>query len=413
MPGRSLTNHEKNGNYRSLLTAQIGAGLSQWLDVILIFSIPVFLWKGTPQEMAFVASSFALPGLLLGPVIGTWLDRGPIERFLLAGALMRILGGILLFWCASIEWFYPLVILKALGNTVYWGASNVLVNRLFSQPLRERYFPNLSIADQLTKILAPLMVGGLHAVGADGQALFLLPAGIAGMSLLMLAPVLVQPFRAGASSPCQPPRTERSAFGQDLLQGVQAIRLLPASLKCAILAAIGASACLAIYDPHLPTILQSAGHAESAYAILVAATAVGAATGGLIFKGFASAKRLSYAVTMRAGLGLFCGSLLAASLMFWQQQTGIMLLCAAWFIGGLGYELLGISHVLTLQAQCPPDYLGRISTLTRSIQLSCISLFPLLGSTLMGWFAPFSALVLAFVLTLALWWLLVLARRRQ
>lgn len=397
---------ETQRRYRIILTAQIGAGLSQWLDVILIFSVPVLQWQSSPREMALVASSLALPGLLLGPIIGTWLDRSNVARFLLAGALMRIISSILLCWCANMQWFYPLVVLKALGNTVYWGASGLLVNRVFSQPVRERYFSTLSIADQLTRILAPLLIAGAYSLGIDGSAPFLLPAGVAGLSLLTLLPALAGDIRLGKDR--DGPKHDRapSSFMHDLVQGLRMSRALSSSLKRSIMISIGASAALAIYDPHLSAILHATGHPETAYPALLSATAAGAATAGLVFKLTVAGKHARYTRMIRIGVSLFACSVFAGALIFWSGKISVVLLCATWLVGGIGYELLALSCILNLQHQCPPDYLGRISTLVRSAQLSCIALFPLLGSALMAALAPFAPLVLSGTLSLALWHLL-------
>lgn len=370
----AVTGQEETG--RCLLTVQTLASLAQWIDIFLIFTVPSFVWKSSPAEIAFLASCFSLPSLFIGPLMGALLDRVNPHKMMIVGALSRTVLTLMIAFAPGFRVFAGLVVLKGLANLLYWPASAIVINQVISEKRRVRYFSSQSALDQLAKIGTPLVAGFL-ALMMNAQLTFLISA------LLTLVCAMVLPLVGGGSGFSQPMR-RRSVTGllQDLFLGFRSIKTLPQNLLTSIVLSIGLSFGLAIYDPHLAAFLGSKGFDAAVFSIIVSATGAGAVTGAALIR-FVFNEQEPFTL-MRIGIAVFSLSISGATILFnfVPELLGLGALIFLWFFNGLGYEIFIIGNSVNTQNLCPPMLLGRISTSVRSLQMLTVVLGPSVGAWL-------------------------------
>jgi MFS family permease len=381
---------------RRLLIIQTLAGLAQWIDIFLIFTVPSFLWKSSPTEIALLASCFGLPSLFFGPFIGAMLDRTDPRKTMMIGALARTGLTLLIAFASWLPVFAVLVLLKGIANLLYWPSSSIVTNRVVREPDRVKYFSSLSVLEQITKIGTPLLAGALTLV-IDSQLTFLLSA----VATLVCACMLP---RLHAAVEFTQPVQKRSiqVLFRDLFQGLRLITVLPSNLLMSIGIGIGMSLTLSIYDPHLAAFLGFKGFDASAFALVVSATGVGAVVGAALIRiAFNSASPI---VLIRLGVTVFAVAVASAAMMVAvvPEQIGRNTLVAIWFLNGLGYEVSSVGCIVNLQNLCPPTHLGRINTSVRSMQMTCVVLGPSIGAWLIATYSRAAPFIVSAMLAMLL-----------
>jgi len=359
-----------------LMTTQVLAGFSQWIDIFLIFSVPAFLWQSTPGQIAIIASCFGLPGLFLGPFIGAILDRLDARRVAFIGALIRTaLTGCIAF-AGEFEFFSALVMLKGMANVFYWPATSILTQQLIGPTERINYFSSLSALDQITKIMTPL-IAGAATLFIELRLVFLISAimTLASAAIIFLLP----------KSNLQHHGKEFSeSVLQVFLAGQKLIKTLPSDLLLSIILGIGISFSLAIYDPHVAAYLNSLKFDPKTFSLLVSSTATGAACGALCIRFFG--KKFPPIRFIQTGIAIFfiAISSIATIAGYFSETTNVAALLILWFITGIGYEVFLIGSSVTMQNLCPPHLLGRVVTSARSLQMLAVVTGPLIGAWLIS-----------------------------
>lgn len=381
---------------RHLLATQTLSGLAQWIDVFLLFTVPSFLWKSSPAEIAFLAACFGLPSLFLGPFIGVLLDRADSRKAMLIAALSRTALSVMIAFAPGFQVFAVLILLKGLANLLYWPASAILTNQTVSAPARVKYFSSLSALDQMTKIGTPLVAGTL-ALAINSQLVFMVSAALTLSCAAMLR------FFPRIKT-IQHPMQKRSAHGllNDLFFGLRSIKTLPKDLLFSILLSIGLSLGLAIYDPHMAGFLSSKGFDTGVFAMLISATGVGAVVGAALVR-FILNQSSSIAI-IRIGITVFSIAISSAALVIYcaPELLGRSAFIILWFLNGLGYEVFVIGASVNTQNLCPPALLGRISTSMRSLQMLAVISGPSMGAWLITAYSRTAPFIVSAVLSLCL-----------
>ena len=106
-------------NKNKLITSQFFSGFTQWLDIALIFSVPVISWQASPSEITYIAISFGLSSLLIGPFIGAYLDKTDPKTTMLIGAIFRLFLNLTILLSQSILLFTIIISAKGLANVLY------------------------------------------------------------------------------------------------------------------------------------------------------------------------------------------------------------------------------------------------------------------------------------------------------
>lgn len=358
------------------MTTQVLAGFSQWIDVFLIFSVPAFLWQSTPGQIAFIASCFGLPGLFLGPFIGSILDRLNARRVAFIGALIRTALTVCIAFAGGLDFFATLVALKGLANFIYWPATSILTQQLIGHNERVNYFSSLSAIDQITKIMTPL-IAGAATLYIDLQLVFLMSAIMTMASATIIITLPKSDFRLNNKE-----LSESAA--KSFLSCRKLTKTLPSDLLLSILLGVGISFSLAIFDPHVAAYLNSLKFDQKTFSFLVSSTAIGAVCGALCIRFFG--KKFTSIQLIQTGLAIFFIAISSIAMIsgYFPQTINVAALSLLWFISGIGYEVFLIGSSVTMQNLCPPHLLGRVATTARSFQLFAVVTGPLIGAWLIS-----------------------------
>lgn len=368
-----------------LVFVQALSSLSLWLDIFLIFTVPVYMWQAPPASIAVLAVCLGLPMLILGPIVGTIIDRQDVRKTLILGAMLRVISTTALACSPNFNLFLGLVILKGVANLVYFPSITVTVRQLIGAEDRKYFFSYVSLLDQSSKILAPLLAGLLTLMLIPKDVFFLSAAAV-----FISLPLLVSICAAIPSKPEVSSARILSLY-QDVLNGFHIFRSLPYQLRIGFLYSLLTSLALGVYDPHLAAFFAYEGLAPVVFSGVISATAGGAVCAALLLK-FKFKTTDEFVLRSYALIIFSIALLLAAALIFFEIPGRRYLYPAVWFINGLGYEILVISSNIILQQLCPAENIGRVSTSFRSIQILCVIMGPMIGTALiadMGRQAPF------------------------
>lgn len=360
-----------------LICVQALSSLSLWLDVFLIFTVPVYLWHASPSEIAILAFCLGAPMLFLGPIVGTLIDRHDVRKTLTFGALLRATSTVALAVSPNFEFFLLFVVLKGVSNLIYFPSIAITVRQLIVAEERKSFFSHVSLFDQSSKLFAPLVAGALTAMLSPKNVFFISAAAV------FLTLPLLRSIYSVIQSQTDDSRTTILALYRDIARGFSIFNALPFQLRIGFLYSLLTSLALGIYDPHVASFLAFEGLPPVAFSVVISATAGGAIGAALLIKlklGDIDEVRLRLYALATFSIAL----IMTATLVFFQIPGRSSLYPAVWFVNGFGYEMLIISSNIILQQLCPPGNIGRVSTSFRSIQILCIIAGPSLGTLLIA-----------------------------
>ncbi|WP_339469718.1 MULTISPECIES: MFS transporter [unclassified Pseudomonas] len=368
-----------------LIYVQALSSLSLWLDLFLIFTVPVYLWHASPSSIAFLAFCLGAPMLLLGPIVGTLIDRHDVRKTLAFGALLRAISTVALAVSPDFQFFLFFVISKGISNLFYFPSITVMVRQLVLTEERKSFFSQISVYDQSSKIFAPLLAGMLTIL-LPPKDLFFLSAAAVFLTFPLLRSIC-QVFRTHVNDSSIKPLP----FYRDIARGFAIFNALPFQLRIGFLYSLLTSLALGVYDPHVASFLAHEGLPPVNFSVIVCATAAGAIVAALLMK--LKLSNVDEILLRSNALVVFSAALiLTAALVFFQIPGRAYLYPVVWFMNGFGYETLIISSNIILQQLCPSDNIGRVSMSFRSIQMLCVITGPSLGTLLIiagGRPAPF------------------------
>ncbi len=260
----------------------VGDGFSafgNWIDFLAILTVAAYQFHVTPYGMALVSAAGLLPGMLCGPAIGRWCDRGDARRLLLASTVLRVLATGAILACHSVVLFLPLVALRSVFATVAVPAINVLAARTVAVAGRPRFYSLLNVVNSTAKVVAPALGTVAGSLAGDSVAL-LLSAGCSAAACGVFALLRVPPQAAAAAGPAP----------------AAAAPLLPAGPAGALpLLWIGSTCAFAVFMVNnlVPLVLQQAGQDKALLGILVACSGAGNIAAGLWLARQGAAARLT------------------------------------------------------------------------------------------------------------------------
>lgn len=373
-------------NKNRLLSVQVTSGFSQWIDIFLIFSMPVFFWNVTPEDIGIIALLFALPSILLSPIVGALVDSRNPYRIMIIGATLRFLFTFLIVINQSYILFLALVFLKGVSNVIYWASASVVTNQVVDYENRVSYFSSLSAIDQTTKILTPLIMIPIASFFSlkDGFILSLL------LSLFAL-------FGVNSISYKYVNQTKEILFSYaKLFSGFKELKFIPNKLLLHISFSMLLAFSLAIYDPHLPSFIKSLNMGESTYSIIISSTAIGAIAGAMSVKSIF--KNFGPVLFSKIGFILFMLSIMLVNIcLLTLGNIPLPIMILIWILNGYGYELFMIGYGVNFQNICPKEILGKVSASARSFQMLIIMLTPSLGAYFISNFSYSSVYLISLI----------------
>ncbi len=361
--------------YKALLAARCTSSVALWLDFTLIFSLLSYHWHANAITIGMSSALYGLPGLVLGPFLGSLADRRNPLMMLVISYLARGVTSVLLIVAPDLQLFVLLVLIKGIANLGAMPAEQILIRSMLN---KEQLVSNASVmtaVDQFTKICAPLAAAGLTGIYRPAAGLGLSAA------LAMVGILCLPALRRVALARAQQMVTGCSKWHYGpLLQLVRENRRFRQAFACVL----WLTAILGLYDPQLSLFLKEEGMPAAAFGMIVSFTAGGALAGALAFRTLhrrygrhlPSGGLVAFGLTVLLPGGLAAGGV-AIPLPLW---------LALWIANGCAYGLTAMSFGVTLQQESPAEAVGTVSAAARSAQLGVLVLGPLLGALMAGLF---------------------------
>jgi DHA3 family macrolide efflux protein-like MFS transporter len=327
---------------------------------------PALLWlvlevTGSVFAVGLVVAVTLLPGVLLGPFLGVYIDRWDRRRILivtnvLEGVVVAALSGLILAHTIDLPLILAVVFILGTGSQVVRTAANATIPLVVARD-------DLGPANSLMTFSSSFnQVVGL-AVGGVVVALFgvTLPIEYDSLSFFAAALILVgvaaafgQPSVADAS---KPPR-----FSEEFAEGIRFIRENRFLVELIVLAAFlnfFGNAVGALFAPYSKLVLHGGA---ATYGFLGATLAVGAIVGAA-FVGSVNTRTSSGKYVLVGGAVIGAG---IAALGF---ATSIPLALGTVFVLGVALSVTNIPISAVVQAKIPPRLLGRVGAAMGSLIL--------------------------------------------
>lgn len=336
-----------------------GKTISTFFSYITGLGLPIaalLLLHATPAQYSLLIALGALPGLLLGLVIGVWVDRLPRRLVMLVADLGRalLLASIPVaaaFGMLSLGLFYVVTVLVGLFSVCFEVASLSFLPTLLAPEQLAEGNSRLGTSESLAEIAGPPMAGALIGL------LTLPVAMVLDILSFLFSALCISRIRISES-----PRaisTERSHLWREIREGLAVLVRNPTLRALAAYISTwnffgGSFAAL-----YIAYVLQFCANSPLAYGVLVACGGVGALVGS-----FCASWCTRH---FGAGRVLLGSALLAGTLSFLTPLAigptffVFALLAFAQLVGDTGFAVYSINEISLRQQLVPDHMLGRVN----------------------------------------------------
>jgi len=329
------------------------SAISNLGDGINFVAMPLLVLSLTTDERVLALSTFALfvPWLLIGLPVGIGVDRFNRKHLMAGASFLRCGLFALTAWLVTSD---HLSVAALVGLLVVIGCCEVVFDSA-----SQAFLPMLVPTDQLARanglLFAAEVVAGSVAGLSVGALLFeespSLPFTVNAVSFFVAA-VLIVSIAVRRETPLTAHTDLRLSAGIGWLRNHRTLRTLAAMFTVTNFGLMFGQGIFVKYA------IETLGLTPLGYGLLLAITAMGAATGGLI----------GHRVIRRFGLAR---SVIGPYLVFGVAQVVIGLAPDAWLVGAAGYFLgaaITVWNVVTVtirQQLIPVDMFGRVNAVYR------------------------------------------------
>ncbi|WP_370970134.1 MFS transporter [Amycolatopsis sp. cg9] len=362
-----------NRDFRRLWIADLASQFGSRIDVLAVPLLAVATLGASVFEVSLLRTAQTLPYLVLGLQVGAWCDRIRQRPLLIAAdagraALLATIPVAALFGVLGL----PQLLLVVLGA----GLLGVFFD-IAHQTYLPRLVPREQLPDANARLQTNLSMAAVAGPGLAGlivQALGAATALAADAVSYLWSALWLRRIETPDVRPAPRPRRLLREIGEGL-RVVRGNRVLLAISAHGAVSSLFQSAHLAIVIAFLS---REVGLSAWAIGLLGTASLTGALTAGL------TARRLGARIgEARAlwGAGVLFG---LAYQLYPFTGRGWALACyvAAGFFATYGVIVLNVFGMSFQQAVAPPELLGRVNSITRTLILGVVPLGSLLGGAL-------------------------------
>jgi MFS family permease len=346
----------------ALVQGSLGTGAS-YVAVMLV----AYDRLGSAWAASLILLADLLPSMLVGPLVGAWLDRHDRLRCAIVADVLRAAALTGMFLCGGALPLLAFAVVMGVGHTVFRPAAFAMLGSVVSEPRRmvatAAWGAIMDAGTMLGPALAAgaLVLGGTSALLAVNAALFLASAVL----LTRVRPV---------SAPERDEETgdslvESTREGLRFVRGDRVLRLLVGGTGVIVLAA----GMMNVAEVVLAQRELKVG--GTGFAAMVAVFGIGAVLGSLASAHSTTLGRLKLGYV--GGLGILALGLLGSAL-----ATSLPLALITFFITGLGNAASMTHDRGLLQQLVPARMLSRTHALHGSIEAWSLAGSALLGGTL-------------------------------
>ncbi len=350
------------------------ASLSSLADGSLKVALPLLARSYTDAPLAIAGVGFAamLPWLLFSLPSGAIVDRSDRRTVLLGAnlaraAILTLAAALAVAGFGSIALIYGVAFGAGVAETCYATAASAIVPQLVDRTQLDRANALQQIADQATNQFAGPALGGLLAGVGVGLALGG-PAVVWAAAAVMLV-VLGGAFRARRAP--APAASLRSDIALGLRFLARSVVLRSVSLCVAVTNFAGAAAA-AVFVVYAVGPGSALGLSPGGFGLLMAVSAVGSVVGSLLIR--VATTTLGHRILLATN-ALTQALLIAAPVL----TDDVVVIGAAYALGGLGVALWNVGTVTLRQRIVPEHLLGRVISTHRLIAWGSLALGALAG----------------------------------
>ncbi|HTT14394.1 MAG TPA: MFS transporter [Thermoplasmata archaeon] len=317
---------------------------------------------GSVFAVTLVVVATLVPAVLLGPVLGVYVDRWPRRTILLLtnvaeGVLVAALSGLVLAHEATLPLILGIVFALSVGSQFVRVTSNALVPQTVSADDLGPANSLLTFSNSSTQIVG-LSIGGVVV------ALFGVNAPIAYDALSFLAAAAIVLFMASSVGRPEPAAEgDDGRFSTQFREGfryVIAQRYLLEIIALGLVVNFAGNTAFALWAPYADLVLHGGA---ATYGLLGAMIAVGAIVGAIAI-GKIDTRR-------RAGPILFAGEFAFGGLLIALGLTrSIPLALAESFGVGVLLSVINVPLFAAIQAKVPARLMGRVMSVLLALVLA-------------------------------------------
>lgn len=343
---------------------------------------------GSVFAVGLVVTATLVPAVLLGPVLGVYVDRWPRRALLIAtnlfeGALVAGLSVLVLGHAVGLAGIVGLVAALGAGAQVVRIASNAMVPQTVGRDDLAPANSLLSFSSSFNQVVG-LSVGGV-VVALFGVAL---PIEYDALSFFLAAALLALVPRAvgrpAAAAGDDPSPRFRAQFAEGFAF-VRGQRFLVEVIFLGIVVNFFANAVSALFAPYADLVLHGGA---AAYGLLGASVAAGAIVGALVV-GKVDARR-------HAGRYLFAGAAgIGGTIVVLGLVASVPLALTVTFALGVLLSITNVPLISVIQAKVPDRLMGRVMAVLMSVILAAGPV----GAFFAGSFAEASSVPTVFLLS--------------
>ena len=207
----------------AFLGAEALSAIGSWATIIAVWGYAAYEYDASAGDVSLFGVAFALPGVLLGPVVGTVIDRlGPKPTL----AIAKVIGVAASVALLSADDFRTLALLSALHGVAMAlsiPALQAMPPRLVGDEHLARTNALVSLTDELAIVLGPVAAGvAIAAFGFRGA--FVFDAVTYGLGLAVLPLVRLRALSGTASDDTPPVRMRDALEGYKLIGRTRILR---------------------------------------------------------------------------------------------------------------------------------------------------------------------------------------------
>jgi len=337
------------------IVSLLGTAMSNFALTLWAYEIT---GKATP--LALVGFFFITPMVVLGPFVGTIIDRSNRKLMMMLSdlaAAVTMLVVLVLYLTDNLQIWHLYVAATVTGvfQGFQWPAYSAAISLMLPKEQYARANGMLELAGESSYVIAPLLAGVLIVpIGIAGiLAIDLCSAGFAIISLLFVH--VPQPEKSAAGLEAEGNFFKESAYG------FRYIFSRPSLLGLQLVFLAGNFFNALAYPVLAPMILGRTGNNEIVYGSVLSIGAIGGVIGGLVMSSWGGFRRRIHGVLLGWILAGFCGQVVAGfgrSTLVW--ALGI-------FVISFFAPILNASNQAIWQAKVPSDIQGRVFSTRRLI----------------------------------------------
>jgi DHA3 family macrolide efflux protein-like MFS transporter len=361
---------DPNGEFVQRRPTGMAAFTIVWLGQIVsllgtaMSNFALTLWAyevtGRATPLALVGFFFVTPMVVLGPFVGTLVDRGNRKLMMmlsdLAAASVTLIV-LVLYTSGNLQvWhLYVTAAITGIFQGFQWPAYSAAITLMLPKEQYARADGMLALAGNASAVLAPLLAGAL--IG---------PVGLLGLLIVDLVSAAVAIGTLLFVRVPQPPRTEagregEGSFLRETAYGFRYIFARPSLLGLQTVFMVGNFFNVLAFSVLAPMILGRTGNDGLIFGSVQSVGAVGGVVGGLAMSVWGGPRRRVHGVLLGwFGIGLLGQTLLGLGQTLPVWATGVFLLA---FFG----PIVDGSNQAIWQAKVAPDVQGRVFATRRFV----------------------------------------------